>query len=317
MLALAGSGYRRERKGSPLANLWRQWCDAAGMPCVLVCKGATAAAGDTVLVDLSTLRLRDTSQVGEGEGAWLRAAGGGTRWPAQRRAGDAVAAEPDARETCATQRAALTLRWLHGTRPRTPALSTPSHQVLLCSPIPTRPLPQYQEACRAVAAQHGVAPLPLAPQQSPFTVILPPALVDALMEVEEGGGGGGSSRNQRRSSSSSSSSLEPAVAVAGGAAECAAETSPSEAAAVPPEAGDTAVDAAAAAGGGNGSTTGTSVQEGSTAAVQELLAELRCGAPIWQHPPLLHCFNADRTTAKALSKQLADELRQLAPAGSA
>ncbi|PSC72005.1 S15 RNA-binding [Micractinium conductrix] len=237
VLALAGSGYRRERKGSPLANLWRQWCDAAGMPCVLVCKGATAAAGDTVLVDLSTLRLRDTSQ--------------------------------------------------------------------------------YQEACRAVAAQHGVAPLPLAPQQSPFTVILPPALVDALMEVEEGGGGGGSSRNQRRSSSSSSSSLEPAVAVAGGAAECAAETSPSEAAAVPPEAGDTAVDAAAAAGGGNGSTTGTSVQEGSTAAVQELLAELRCGAPIWQHPPLLHCFNADRTTAKALSKQLADELRQLAPAGSA
>lgn len=63
VLVLAGSGYRRERKGSPLANIWRQWCDAKAQPCVLLAKGPTAAAGDTVLVDLSVLRLPNLSMV--------------------------------------------------------------------------------------------------------------------------------------------------------------------------------------------------------------------------------------------------------------
>ena len=61
-LTLAGSGYRRERKGAPLANIWRQLCDARAAPCVLLCKGAAAGA-DSVLVDLSTLRARDVSLV--------------------------------------------------------------------------------------------------------------------------------------------------------------------------------------------------------------------------------------------------------------
>lgn len=29
---LRGSGYRAERGGAPLANTWRQWCDATGVP---------------------------------------------------------------------------------------------------------------------------------------------------------------------------------------------------------------------------------------------------------------------------------------------
>ena len=61
LLTLEGAGfYRRERKGSPLANIWRQLCDAKAQPCVLVAKGSEA---DSVLLDLSPLRLIDTSAV--------------------------------------------------------------------------------------------------------------------------------------------------------------------------------------------------------------------------------------------------------------
>ncbi|GAB4813960.1 hypothetical protein N2152v2_001006 [Parachlorella kessleri] len=63
-LTVKGSGYRRERKGSPLANIYRQWCDAMARPCIVVEQqpvpaGFSAESGgvlDTVLVDLSPLR---------------------------------------------------------------------------------------------------------------------------------------------------------------------------------------------------------------------------------------------------------------------
>lgn len=55
-MTLKGSGYRRERKGSPLANIYRQWCDALGAPCVLLEQDATGDGKDTVLVDLAPLR---------------------------------------------------------------------------------------------------------------------------------------------------------------------------------------------------------------------------------------------------------------------
>eukprot|EP01025_Chloroclados_australasicus_P000722 TRINITY_DN10278_c0_g3_i1.p1 TRINITY_DN10278_c0_g3~~TRINITY_DN10278_c0_g3_i1.p1 ORF type:complete len:350 (+),score=27.60 TRINITY_DN10278_c0_g3_i1:60-1052(+) len=55
-LQLKGTGYRKERKGSPLANIWRQWCDAKALPCVFI----TQIPGrKIVMVDLSTLRRRD------------------------------------------------------------------------------------------------------------------------------------------------------------------------------------------------------------------------------------------------------------------
>jgi hypothetical protein len=52
-LTLRGRGYRKERKGSPLANIYRQYCDAQGMPCVNV---LLAGTDTVVLVELSTTR---------------------------------------------------------------------------------------------------------------------------------------------------------------------------------------------------------------------------------------------------------------------
>ena len=51
-MVLSGTGYRRERKGSPLANSWRQFADALLMPALMVQTGAP----DLVVVDLSPLR---------------------------------------------------------------------------------------------------------------------------------------------------------------------------------------------------------------------------------------------------------------------
>jgi len=52
-------GYRRTRKGSPLANIHRQWCDARAKPQIILAKASTVKDGwvvDHVLVDLSPLR---------------------------------------------------------------------------------------------------------------------------------------------------------------------------------------------------------------------------------------------------------------------
>ena len=59
-LTLKGSGYRKERKGSPLANIYRQYCDAGGVSCVNVMLMSSAGRGqrreDLVLVDLAPTR---------------------------------------------------------------------------------------------------------------------------------------------------------------------------------------------------------------------------------------------------------------------
>ena len=62
-LTVKGTGYRRERKGSPIANLFRQWCDAQARPCVMLEQGFGNDAKDTVLVDLATLRSLDRTPV--------------------------------------------------------------------------------------------------------------------------------------------------------------------------------------------------------------------------------------------------------------
>jgi hypothetical protein len=52
-------GYRRARKGSPLANIHRQWCDSRAKPQIMVSKASSMVNGqvtDHVLVDLSPLR---------------------------------------------------------------------------------------------------------------------------------------------------------------------------------------------------------------------------------------------------------------------
>jgi hypothetical protein len=56
-LALAGAGNRRTRKGSPLANIHRQWCDARDKPQILLFKAVSGRPMDEVMVDLSPLRM--------------------------------------------------------------------------------------------------------------------------------------------------------------------------------------------------------------------------------------------------------------------
>lgn len=59
-LSVKGTGYRKQRKGHPLPNIYRQWCDAHGQATVVI---EQDASGDCVVVDLATLRLLDTSQI--------------------------------------------------------------------------------------------------------------------------------------------------------------------------------------------------------------------------------------------------------------
>ncbi len=55
-LTVRANGYRKERKGSPLQNIWRQRCDAQSTLSVCVEKRSTE---DTVVIDFSTLRVWD------------------------------------------------------------------------------------------------------------------------------------------------------------------------------------------------------------------------------------------------------------------
>ncbi|KAL7566578.1 hypothetical protein ACA910_000644 [Epithemia clementina (nom. ined.)] len=59
-VSLLGGGNRRTRKGSPLANIFRQWCDAREKPQIILYKSTGSESKqplDRVLVDLSPLRL--------------------------------------------------------------------------------------------------------------------------------------------------------------------------------------------------------------------------------------------------------------------
>jgi len=56
-LSLDGTGWRRGRKGSPLANSHRQWCDARGKPQIILCKATGGRMLDNIVIDLSPLRF--------------------------------------------------------------------------------------------------------------------------------------------------------------------------------------------------------------------------------------------------------------------
>jgi len=55
-LTTRGTGYRKERKGSPLCNTYRQRCDAQEEICIIVEKRSDQ---DTLILDFSTLRVAD------------------------------------------------------------------------------------------------------------------------------------------------------------------------------------------------------------------------------------------------------------------
>ncbi|KAG1671054.1 hypothetical protein FOA52_000725 [Chlamydomonas sp. UWO 241] len=60
-LTVRGTGFRKERKGNPLPNIYRQWCDARCMPCVVVEQDVLGGVLDRVVIDLAPLRLLDAS----------------------------------------------------------------------------------------------------------------------------------------------------------------------------------------------------------------------------------------------------------------
>lgn len=55
-LCVKGNGYRKERKGSPSWNIFRQRCDALEEICIMIEKRSDE---DRVVIDLSTLRVQD------------------------------------------------------------------------------------------------------------------------------------------------------------------------------------------------------------------------------------------------------------------
>ena len=59
-LTMRGTGYRKNRKGSPLCNIFRQRCDASEEICVIIEKRADL---DTVVIDFSTLRARNDNSL--------------------------------------------------------------------------------------------------------------------------------------------------------------------------------------------------------------------------------------------------------------
>mmetsp|Transcript_24030 Transcript_24030/g.78177 ORF Transcript_24030/g.78177 Transcript_24030/m.78177 type:complete len:299 (-) Transcript_24030:898-1794(-) len=56
-IEVAGSGWRKQRRGAPLANTYRNWCDARAIPVISLYKDKTGY--DEVVLDLSPLRVPD------------------------------------------------------------------------------------------------------------------------------------------------------------------------------------------------------------------------------------------------------------------
>jgi len=66
-LLVRGTGWRKERGDSPLANIYRQLCDAHAVPCISVQRGVGGGADGSLLeivtVDLSPLRTLEFDDV--------------------------------------------------------------------------------------------------------------------------------------------------------------------------------------------------------------------------------------------------------------
>lgn len=56
-LPVRGTGYRKGRKGNPLPNIYRQWCDAKAQACIVIEQDLIGNGKDCVVVDLSPLRV--------------------------------------------------------------------------------------------------------------------------------------------------------------------------------------------------------------------------------------------------------------------
>ena len=134
----------------------------------------------------------------------------------------------------------------------------------------------------ALAAERGCRPQAEEEAQSPFTVLLPKTVLQAMLD-----GDGDSDAEE-----------------AGAAAAPPPPPVTTEAAA---EAGAAAAAAVAAAGDG-----GDPAAAAARDPLQEAEEELLSSAPIWQQRPVLLSFSVERTAAKALAKDLAQTLMRRA-----
>lgn len=69
-LQLRGTGWRRERGDSPLANIYRQLCDAKNIPCITIAKGlgiGDVSPAVSTARDLNSTEIEATAQPTEGE----------------------------------------------------------------------------------------------------------------------------------------------------------------------------------------------------------------------------------------------------------
>ena len=64
-MLLRGSGYRKERGASPLANIYRQLCDAHAVICITVARGIGNPPLDEVVVDFSPLRTTNVAALAQ------------------------------------------------------------------------------------------------------------------------------------------------------------------------------------------------------------------------------------------------------------
>ena len=66
-VSLRGTGWRAERGDSPLANIYRNYCDAVNQPCISLRRGIFIneeenTLGDEVIVDFSPLRKKEVAE---------------------------------------------------------------------------------------------------------------------------------------------------------------------------------------------------------------------------------------------------------------
>ena len=64
-VSLRGTGWRKERGDSPLANIYRNYCDATAIPCISIIRGVGVgeeSMDDQVIVDFSPLRTSDVQE---------------------------------------------------------------------------------------------------------------------------------------------------------------------------------------------------------------------------------------------------------------
>ncbi|KAF8071014.1 hypothetical protein HT031_001095 [Scenedesmus sp. PABB004] len=278
-LAVRGTGYRKARRGNPLPNVFRQWCDAKASACVLIEQDTSGGARDCVVVDLAPLRTPDPSAAAALVRAAAAAAGARPLPPAER----PLEAVPFNTIPVDLPQPVQQLLWPGAGAPAAPASPPPTPEQLAAA---EEAVLLQGDAVRALKAAGADNSRPEVQQQVQELLRLKAALaalLDAAAAAEAGAASGSDGAGTSSSSGSSSGSSGDGA-----------------------EAGAAAGDPGGEAGDGpalGGRRRGASLPDDHPFAL----------AAIWQLPVLPLFFEADRPVAKDLAKELS---RQLAGAGA-